>query len=170
MSETSQPGPPPRPAVPDIGWGKFLADPDREKKQAYLESLSERDLMKSAGAGDSVIEMEMQRRLLGAIQSLTGEITELRKITKQAADKSEEAATESKKTGRRLLFATWVIVVLTMAVVALTVVLAIDAGRSSPQRVVVRIAPSAAPVKTAPAVKPSAEPEAPSQRRVGSPG
>jgi hypothetical protein len=83
----------------------LLEDPAREQKQAWLEEQSDRDLIKTAsGPQDHTNEMELQRRLKIAIQALTEETTKAR------------------------IWAAWgtaVIGVLTLALVALTIVLAV---------------------------------------------
>lgn len=94
-----------------------LDDPMREARQRWLESLSPRDLIKAApGPNDAPNEMEMQRRLIEAVDRLTGELVMFRDAAGGAAEKSDQAAT-------RLVRLTWVIAVLTAVVIALTGVL-----------------------------------------------
>jgi hypothetical protein len=92
-----------------------------------LHALTDDELIASAPAKTSLStpahEMEIERRLKDAIETLTGEIVVFHEAADRAAEKSEKADVRLERLTRWLIGLTVVLVALTAAVVALTIVL-----------------------------------------------
>jgi hypothetical protein len=106
------------------------ADAAHTQQIAHLNSLRELpddELITRIGPQNSFTpphgEMELQRRLKDAIETLTGELVAFREASDRAADKSERADERLERLTRWLIGLTVVLIALTGAIVALTIVL-----------------------------------------------